>query len=107
MTSTAAGELAQTNEILHTMLSDIGDGVVAADTDGNFIVFNPAAERMFGGGALRVPPSEWSRRYGLFLPDKVTPFPENEIPLLRSIRGEEVNNAEMYVRNETVPEGIW
>ena len=106
MSGAVTGELAGTNEILHTILSDVGDGVIAVDKDGNFLVFNPAAERMFGSGA-HVAPKEWSRRYGLYLPDKVTPFPEDQLPLVRSIRGEDVNNAEMYVRNEVAPEGLW
>jgi len=39
-------ELSRTNEILHSILSDMGDAVVVADKDENFLVFNPAAERM-------------------------------------------------------------
>src|SRR4029077_17481576 len=51
--------------------------------------------------------SEWSRRYGLYLPDKVTPFPHDQLPLIRSIHGEEVNNVEMFVRHKKAPYGIW
>jgi len=103
----AAAELSRTNEILHSILSDMGDAVVVADKDGSFVVFNPAAERMFGQGATQTSPAEWPQRYGLYLPDKVTPFPANQLPLTRSLRGEEVNDAEMYVRNAKVPQGLW
>src|SRR4030095_9486940 len=37
----------------------------------------------------------------------ITPFPPDQLPLRRSIRGEEVNNIEVYVRNEKVPQGLW
>ena len=44
-------ELTRTNEILQSILSNMGDAVVVADKDNKFLVFNPAAERMFGKGA--------------------------------------------------------
>jgi len=103
----AAEELSRTNEILHSILSDMGDAVIVADKDENFLVFNPAAERMFGAGAIKANASEWPHHYGLYLPDKVTPFPHEQLPLIRSIHGEEVNNVEMFVRHEKAPHGIW
>ena len=103
----AAEELSRTNEILHSILSDMGDAVIVADKDENFLVFNPAAERMFGAGPTKTNASEWSHRYGLYLPDKVTPFPHEQLPLIRSIHGEEVNNVEIFVRHEKAPHGIW
>jgi PAS domain S-box-containing protein len=103
----AAEELSRTNEILQSILANIGDAVIVADKDNNFLVFNPAAERMFGKGAMQMPPNEWSHRYGLYLPDKITPFPHDQLPMIRSIRGEEVDNVEMFVRHEKAPHGIW
>jgi PAS domain S-box-containing protein len=100
-------ELSRTNEILHSILSNMGDAVIVADRDNNFFVFNPAAERMFGSGATQMPSTEWSHRYGLYLPDKITPFPHDQLPLTRSIRGEEVDNVEMFVRHEKAPHGLW
>jgi PAS domain S-box-containing protein len=105
--SHSKAELSRSNEILHSILSDMGDAVIVADKDENFVVFNPAAERMFGARATDAKSHEWSQRFSLFLPDKVTPFPPNELPLTRSIRGEEVNNIEMFVRHKRAPYGIW
>ena len=103
----AAEELSRTNEILQSILSNMGDAVIVADKDGKFLVFNPMAERLFGMGATQTTPSEWSHRYGLYLPDKVTLFPHDQLPLMRSIRGEEVNNVEIFVRHEKAPKGLW
>ena len=100
-------ELSRINEILRSILSNMGDPVIVADKDNNFLVFNPAAERMFGKGAMQAPSTEWSHRYGLYLPDKVTPFPKDQLPMIRSIRGEEVDNIEMFVRHEKAPHGFW
>jgi signal transduction histidine kinase len=100
-------ELARTNEILQSILSNMGDAVIVASKDNKFLVFNPAAERMFGKGAMQTPSTEWSHRYGLYLPDKVTPFPHDRLPLTRSIRGEDVDNVEMFIRRENAPRGLW
>jgi PAS domain S-box-containing protein len=100
-------ELTRTNEILQSILSNMGDAVIVADKDNHFLVFNPAAERMFGKGTTQMPSTEWSRRYGLYLADKITPFPHDQLPLMRSIRGEDVNNVEMFVRHEHAPRGFW
>jgi len=103
----AAEELAHTNEILQSILSNMGDAVIVADTEGKLLLFNPMAERMFGMGATRTSPNEWSHLYGLYLPDKVTLFPGEQLPLTRSIRGEEVNDVEMFVRHAKTPHGLW
>jgi PAS domain S-box-containing protein len=100
-------ELSRTNEILRSILKNMGDAVIVADKASNFLVFNPAAERMFGKGAMQMPSTEWSHRYGLYLPDKVTPFPHDQLPMTRSIRGEKVDNVEMFVRHEKAPHGLW
>jgi PAS domain S-box-containing protein len=103
----AVEALSRINEILQSILANMGDGVVVADKFGNFLVFNPAAERMFGKGAMHMPPAEWSHNFGLYLPDKVTPFPHDQLPMTRSIRGEDVDNIEMFVRHEKAPHGLW
>ncbi len=103
----AEEKLSDTNEILQSILSSIGDAVIVADKQGNFLVFNPAAERMFGKGATQIASSEWSQEYGLYLPDRVTPFPPDQLPLARSIRGEAVNNVEIFIRHAKAPNGSW
>ena len=35
------------------------------------------------------------------------PFPNDQLPLTLSIRGEEVNDVEMFVRHEKAPHGLW
>jgi PAS domain S-box-containing protein len=55
-------EVSRANEILQSILSNMGDAVVVTDNDENFIIFNPAAERMFGTGATQTSSVEWSRQ---------------------------------------------
>lgn len=46
-------------EILASILDSMEDGVVVVNENDRIILFNPAAERMFGGVAAGVPASEW------------------------------------------------
>src|SRR5260370_5531034 len=90
---------------MQLILGSITDGVVVADTNGKFLLFNAAAERFVGIGATDTSPDQWSRQYGSFLPDGVTLFPSNELPLVRAMRGESVDPVELFIRNANVPEG--
>jgi len=105
--SRSENELLTHTTILHSVLDSMADGVVVADEHGKFLIFNPAAERIMGIGATDTTPDEWSRRYGVYLPDMLTPFPTHELPLVRAIRGESVDDVEIFVRHEAVAEGIW
>src|SRR5258708_25487802 len=100
-------ELSRTNEILESILSSMGDAVIVADKEQKVLVFNLAARQMFGMGATVTTVDEWSCQIGLYLPDKVTLYPPEELPLARSIRGEQVDDIEMFVRNATTPNGMW
>jgi PAS domain S-box-containing protein len=103
----AAEELARANEILRSILSNMGDAVIVANNEGKFLLFNPAAERMLGTGAAQIPAMEWPRRCGLYMPDKVTHFLYDQLPLVRSLRGEDVNDVEIFVRHDKLPKGLW
>ncbi|MFZ0814106.1 MAG: ATP-binding protein, partial [Candidatus Sulfotelmatobacter sp.] len=70
------------------------------------IIWNPAAAKMLGLGAANLPSAEWSAHYGLFLEDTVTPFPPDQLPLVRAIRGES-STAQMFVRNSELDQGTW
>ena len=90
-------ELTQ-HSILEAVLSSMGGGVVVADSQGRFQVFNPMAQELLGVGSGDVPPEQWSSYFSAFRPDKVTPFPSDELPLARALRGESVDNVEMFIR---------
>ncbi|MBM0744328.1 PAS domain S-box protein [Phormidium sp. CLA17] len=96
----------QTN-LLQLILHSMSDGIVVANEQGQFLIFNPAAEQMFGGGVTDTEANEWSQHYGLFLPDQVTPFPTDELPLVRAIQGESTKDGELFVRHAQAPDGRW
>jgi len=91
---------------LRSVLDSMSEGLVVADQQGKFTIWNPAAERIVGLGAANVGSENWSDHYGIFLPDTVTPFPPDQNPLLRAIRGEHCGT-EMFLRNRQLPEGAF
>jgi len=100
----AAVELERTR--LRGVIDGIPDGVVAADTRGRLILFNHAAERIIGMGVIEADPAQFSRIYGVHLPDGVTPFPPERLPIVRAAAGETVRDVEMVVRNAQRPGGV-
>jgi len=99
-------ELENQKLMLQSVLDSMGEGLIAADENGKFIMWNPAASRIVGMGPAEVPSHEWNHHYGIYLPDTVTPFPPEQNPLLRAIGGE-VGSAEMFLRNPQLLEGVW
>jgi two-component system sensor histidine kinase/response regulator len=102
-----ARALEDQTRLLRSIVNSMGEGLVVADRRGQFVLFNPAAERILGAGALAVSPEEWSREYRLFLPDGSAPFPADQLPLVRALRGESVDAAEILVRKGDPPEDRW
>ncbi len=100
-------ELREQARILQSVLGSMGDGVAVASASGRLLLFNPEASRILGRGPTDAPPEFWSRHYGFYLPDQVTPYPPEELPLVRALRGEEVKAAEIFLRHSGVPNGIW
>ena len=98
--------LREQTQVLRGILDNIGEGVVVADPEGKFIVFNPTAEHLIGLGATDASPEQWADRYGLFYPDGKTPYPMSEVPLARAIRGEPCDEVELLVRNPRFPQPV-
>ena len=93
-------------EVLQSILDSMTDAVAVADLDERLVMFNRAAEQMFGL-ATDTSADDWSLHYGLYRADTVTLYPADELPLRRAIRGEEVKDVEMFVRRHSETEGFW
>lgn len=85
--------------LFQTILDGMTDGVVVANASGTLLLWNAAAQKMLGLGAAAVPPERWSNHFGLYLPDKVTPYPYEKLPLVRAMHGEPVDGVEMFLKN--------
>jgi PAS domain S-box-containing protein len=95
------------NSSLLPVLRDLPVGIIMADASGGFTLFNREAERILGGGPEQIGSAHRSEVLGCYRPDRVTPFPSEELPLTRALRGEEVRDELILIRNPSQPDGVW
>jgi PAS domain S-box-containing protein len=87
-------------------VAGFSDGLIVIDQRARLVYQNPAASSLLGADAMGASANSWPVAQGLFLPDEQTPFALEDLPLVRSLRGEEVRDAGMFVRSEIVPSGL-
>lgn len=100
-------EVREKTRLLQSVLDGVTDGVVMADEHGEFLVWNAAAVLIVGAGPAKVGIGDWAEHYGLFLPDRVTLYPVDQLPLVRAIGGETVYDVLIYRRRLDNSEGGW
>lgn len=97
--------------VLRSILESMADGVVVADQAGDLIHWNAAATTLLGTGQGVVEtisqPETWTGKYGLRHTDKVTPIELDELPLRRALRGESLDDVELYMMRDGLSEGAW
>lgn len=94
-------------DVFQAVLDNMEDGVVILNRDGKVVTRNAAAETILEARLAGTQPQMWTDRQDVFLPDLVTPYPVRDFPLLRALRGESVENAEMFFRASQKNFGVW
>jgi signal transduction histidine kinase len=103
---TAEAESRRQAGLLGAIMASIGDGVGVVDSKGAFLLHNPAAKALLGVEEDIDGPQEWQSAYGLYRADGRTPFPVEDMPLVRALAGESSDGVEMLIRNAARPDGI-
>ncbi|WP_437737828.1 STAS domain-containing protein [Sorangium sp. So ce1335] len=100
-------ELRRQAGIFKLVLDSMADGVAVVDEKGELLMRNPAAEHMLGRAPLDLTPGDGpdSRDATLFFPDQATPWPASEHPLARALRGETVDQIELFARKPAEQDG--
>ena len=96
-------ERRQTEAYLRAVFASVGDGLIVANEKYEFVLFNRAAEAILGSGVTDADPEQWPEIFGVYLADGTTPCPAIELPLVRAIGGERVENVELVIRNPNLP----
>lgn len=96
----------QQTKLLQSILDSMGDGVVVTDESGKTLLLNPAARHMLGPRE-EMPQDQWSSTYGLYAPATRAPYPPEDLPIARALRGEIVEAQELYICNDCRPEGAF
>jgi PAS domain S-box-containing protein len=97
-------ELARQTALLESIVKSMGEGVLAVSLDGQILISNDAAMRMFGSSTTH--DNSRDTRYGFFLPDGITPFSTEELPLVKALGGENTDNALMVAKHQAEPDGL-
>jgi PAS domain S-box-containing protein len=98
--------LVEQSLMLKLVLDNMGEGLVAADGEAHFLLWNEAAKRLMGRGAADLPSEQWTPHYRVFLPDGITPYPPESLPLVRALRGESVR-VELIVEPPQPDSKVW
>lgn len=102
----AVEKLSQQSELMQATFNAMSEGVVVADEAGRFTLFNPAAEHLVGMGPTDTGPDQWARQYGIFYSDGGMPVAADDLPLVRAVRGEAIDEMGLFIRNAAKPKGI-
>ncbi|MBM7774235.1 signal transduction histidine kinase [Actinokineospora baliensis] len=97
-------QAARRAQLTRAIIDSMADGVSVVDSTGRVSLRNPAAVHLLGG---RISPGEValnSAHYGVFHLDG-TPLSAEELPYLRVLAGESVDDLDLLVRNDGVPDG--
>ena len=84
-------------ERVQAILNSLADAVIVTDGGGRLQLFNRAADCLLPLGMMEIPLSEWSVYGGFLGLDMQTPLPADELPPLRALQGEVVDDAEVYL----------
>jgi PAS domain-containing protein len=98
--------LEEQTRILQSILNSILDGVIVANQEGEWLLINPAAKKVFGFAPNHDPSDGWPDHHDVFMTDGLTPYPEQDLPLTRARRGEIVKEQELFIRPPNVPDGV-
>ena len=100
-------ELQFHTRLMNTVFETMSDGLIATDADREPMIYNRAMEAVLGPYVPGLMLEDISAAYGIYLPDQVTVFPPEELPLIGALRGESTENVKMFVRNRHRPEGVY
>ena len=91
-------------QIIELVFASIGDGVAITNATGSAIYFN-AAGRAIMGIAAEKSADVSTHGADLYYLHDFNPLPQDQLPLVRALRGEEVKGVELFVRSEALSEG--
>jgi PAS domain S-box-containing protein len=108
MPTLSAEVLEGESEALRVILETISEGVFFVNGDAKLLFHNQAAQEILGAAdAARGGPVEWTNLFGWYLADQATQLAPEELPLARILRGEDVRDELLFVRNGQRPSGVW
>jgi len=91
---------------LGAILNSLAEAVFLFDCKGKLVFSNREAQKMLTAAHAELP-GDLRTLGGIFRSDGKTPMPPEELPLSKALRGESVNDAELYVHPPSASVGMW
>ena len=98
-------EILKQKNFLESILNTVNERIMVLDKEGRVVLANPGVQKNSKHDLVSVRLEDRAGSFGLFHLDKVTPLAGSEMPSARALRGEIVENVEMYIVNHVHPEG--
>lgn len=93
---------------LREIFEQLPVGLIIADVTGKVTHANKEAEKVVGDGTVDQTIDEAvTAMFGIFEADMKTVINPEDVPLAKALRGETIRGQELFIRNQTFPEGVW
>ncbi|AUI68819.1 PAS domain S-box protein [Beggiatoa leptomitoformis] len=99
-------QLRHQKEMLDIILINISDSLIFATRQGDVLLANTEAKKLFGDVKESLFTND-IQKHGLYHSDQTSLLTTEEMPLTRTLCGETLNNVELFIYNQQVPNGIW
>ncbi len=96
--SGSTSDAAIPRHLFTSLMESVNDGIVVIDKNGKFVLFNPKAFQILGNQEASTDPNKWSQFYGLYYTDNDQQIPTNELPLMRALAGEKIDQFKVRLR---------
>ncbi len=96
----------QAEQMHRAVIDALPAAIIVMTPDGKFPIYNRAAHK-FAGRPREDHADEIPQAYGIFQTDGITPFRNEDLPIVRALGGEEAPEAEMIIRNSDLAEDYW
>ncbi|AVR46118.1 hypothetical protein C7S20_13105 [Christiangramia fulva] len=83
---------------LETILESIDVGIISCDAEAKLTIFNNTLRDWYGIPERDIPQSEYSKYYGLYKEDGITPLKTEEIPLIKALQNKTVKNEVVVIK---------
>lgn len=94
-------ERERSSQFIKVVLDNVTDGIAACDANGRLVLINKALQRMHGVSLQDSPINSLTEQLAIYHPDGNTPMAPDDLPLFRSMNGEDVSNRELVLRQKT------
>ncbi|MDZ7793228.1 MAG: PAS domain S-box protein [Spirochaetia bacterium] len=95
-------EIEQERVFLSSVLDTIEEAIIICDESGRINRFNEAARRLHGLPEVPIPSHRWADYYDLYTPDGTEALQEEDVPLFRAFKGEDVKEQKFSSNPKTV-----